>query len=542
MSTMNNAELKDQNNVTAETAAEPTKSEGGKRGRRRRGNRGNRNNANKQGPKLVKGSTVLLQSAANLSFPVSAGSTISAYNDVPSAPEVGVNIAHRTNLLGVNIPGVIRLGTVSTMGKMDNWSDPGNVWLRSVYNFIRHANSGHANYDAAALGKYFLIYRSCVEYLNWMQNIYGLMMNAYVPQNKYLPVNLVNAYGGNYASLLNQTAQLRYYTLSFGTRLAQMKVPNLALLSSGFARKAPVLMDTPTTTKSSFYVFAPDAFWRFHIGETAQDTYLYTVPTPNGELSAMMAFGEEMLNELLNSEDFNIMSGDIMKAYSEFLTVESIPEDFVVEPYYDEVALWIVHNANPVAAHPDVLREQWNDVRIHQVVEEGSPDDTLGALVMDMEFHVDLPGDADRKSTATAATMLASSYDTIMDLPGLPDPSIIGCCSRLKTLGKARCVNTTLFFRVSSCQDLVISSLCVCAKPNQQFIAQFDEWSTLISAMKSRFDLAPYLHPITYTIEQGILYMSTPQGPIGEITNVGILKKETKYNIDNALMLDLYGG
>lgn len=492
-------------------------------------------------PKEVKGSSALLNAAANVSFPIAAGFTATKYSDVPEQPDPDVNIKRSSAMLGMNIPGVIRLGTVTTAGTLNNWSDPGNVWLRAVYTFIRHANSGHSNYDAAHLGKFFLLYRSCLTFYYWLQNLLGAMNNSYVPANKYVPINIVNAMGGNYHDLLHNVAQLRYYIISFGTRLAQMRVPDMPFFNRDFTLNTPVLMDTPTTDKASFYVFAPDAFWRYHIGETAEDTYLYTVPAPDGNLTDLINFGESILNELLNDEDFNIMSGDIMKAYDKYAAVPALPEPWVVSPVYDEALLWVIHNANPLCAHPDVFKNAMDRVRIYQVADEGTDEAILGALRMDFNLKLSLTNE-DKAVRGSINTMLAASFDAIMDIPGEPSPAIIGELTYLMSLGKSSVNRTDFLFHLTSCQTLVVTSLCMCTKPSATSITEFVPWHTLYATNLSRFDLHPYLDYVQHSFDSGVLTVSTAQSLLGEVTNFGVLKRDTKFNIDNAVMLDMYGG
>lgn len=89
----------------------------------------------------------VMKDAANLSFATTAGLP---YNLKDAEGNIGTVTAVDT------MPGIMTMYTIPTFGPLTDWSSPFNVAVRDMYSFIRHANSGHSNYDASNLGMYLM--------------------------------------------------------------------------------------------------------------------------------------------------------------------------------------------------------------------------------------------------------------------------------------------------------------------------------------------------------------------------------------------------
>lgn len=477
----------------------------------------------------VTASSALLSAAANISFPTTAGYPIDVVTDQSNFTATGNR--------KVRIPGIIRFGFVAAMGKMKTWTDPFNVWIRAIFAFIRHANSGRANYDAGALGTYFLCYRSCIDFLHWMQRLYGTVMGAYVPQNAYTPAAMVRECGGDYQNLLSKLAELRFYITSFAARLAQLRVPDLRFFSEGAELLDNIYADSDTP-KASFYVFDPDAFWAYHVGTTPDDTYLYPKPKPEVmTLEEIKEFGEELLNAVLNSEDFNIMSGDIAKAYTSYAPVKVIDENFTTVPVYNPSFLWTVHHAGwlrkgQVRAH--------NTIKSWTIRQDLSESANAGCLL----FSAPVPAETDEIALDTSefGRLLYHTQDHFVDLPmDQPDAGTVGYVTKFM-LG-LELTDTTpgkYMFAVNSCQSEIITSASMRTDP---FSLIRTELSQAHIATIMKFDQHPFIITWDAKYNPGTGIPEVNFGPdmlMSDITNITTMAHSVKDNIDMAVMLDKF--
>ena len=64
------------------------------------------------------------------------------------------------------IPGIMAVHVSPAFGGSDSRTSPINVAMRNIYSFVRHANSGHTNYDAPDLAIYLMAMDSCYSFLS----------------------------------------------------------------------------------------------------------------------------------------------------------------------------------------------------------------------------------------------------------------------------------------------------------------------------------------------------------------------------------------
>lgn len=289
------------------------------------------------------------------------------------------------NLGSVGVPqescinsGILVFQAMPVPGAPKDWKDPFNLFVRDNYSFIRHANSGHSNYDASDLGKYYLAYDSAVTFYAWMVRAYGLLRTVYA-KNRYTPEALVEASGMDYSSLVASMAQFRAYINVFAAQLSALKMPATNhLLERHMWMFSNVYMDAPVQ-KAHMYIFKPAGFWVYDQFAKINDDYkdgtfnVEKIPNEKGmTYYEMVNLGNKLIAALLNNESFNIMSGDILKAYGDNVYhINTIDENYQVVPTYDPEMLIQIHNATVLYASP----ESW------QLGEYLKEDPNVGALV-----------------------------------------------------------------------------------------------------------------------------------------------------------------
>lgn len=282
----------------------------------------------------------LTKDAASISLFTAAGvrmdNVYPAYTGTP----------HNTNRK--RFPGIMAFDMVPTYGiSSTGESSILNVAARNLYSFVRHANSGHSNYDSPDLMCY-LIAMDSIRYLyKFACRTYGIMQTV-SPMNRYLPNALYTASGFN--SLASDVSQMP----SIRTRLNNLalKINSLYLPKSidVFRRHEElfsyVYQDSPEA-KAQIYIMRPAGYYKWD--ETTLPAKLVWTEL-NGSsmayLTSLISIIESALDSIITSEDFQIMSGDILKAFgpNRLEVVPGIDETYSVTPIYNAEMLMEIEN------------------------------------------------------------------------------------------------------------------------------------------------------------------------------------------------------
>lgn len=255
-----------------------------------------------------------------------------------------------------SIPGVMALHFVPSVGYSVDAYSPINVAARNIYSFVRHANSGAKNYDSIDLMKYYIAMDSVYTYLSFLQRLYGVMRLSSVT-NKYYPTALVAAMGVDYDDIYGNLANLNYLINAFAVRAQSMCVPATMSYFIRHAWMCSGYYADSNNDKAQLYMYTPEGFFVYSepTNPSGQDVKwplkFMTFWRPKGnklKYADLVNWTRQLLDPILASEDFNIMSGDTLKAFTDagVLKVSSMPTDYTVYPSYDEVVLAQIMNAN----------------------------------------------------------------------------------------------------------------------------------------------------------------------------------------------------
>lgn len=377
------------------------------------------------------------------------------------------------NANSVALPGILALRLIPTIGYSDNANSPINICARNLYTFIRAANSGAKNYDSADLILYLTAMDSAYSYLSWMKRLYGLIGISNI-ENRYFPWAAVTAAGGIYSDLRNNLADFRAYINMFAVRLASMCIPN----SMSYLRRHQwiyegIYMDTDHP-KSQAYLFAPEGFHVFGLDSDGAGACLFKSFDAfgmDGSFDAIKRYGNAILGPILNGageEDFNLISGDILKAYGEngVYRAEMISEDYVVVPSYDLSALGQIQNARTM---PFIIGDTTND-HMFDFTQDASKNFLVSKPKVDLSW---CPRGASGGWNEGANVPMASIYrgnyliNTYNDNPGPADSmeytrlaNMIGDDGAIYTLGSEICTRFYFYYfmETSNGWDLVQSS------------------------------------------------------------------------------------
>lgn len=296
-------------------------------------------------PKWYETTPQLLRDAASIPFSNATGTSfnLNFYGD---------GIAPVTEQY---VPGIMTLSIIPTIGGDQNFNSPLNIATNALYGQVRKANSGAANYDAPNLFMYCMSIAQIYAYINHLMRIYGTAQ-LYVHYNRYVPEALLNAMNVDFSSVQENMADFRYginvlihKASSFACPASITYFNRLAFLFAGIYSEGESIKD-------QLYMYVPYGFMQL----TEQDStpgwnlQFKAFPAPQSgksylTVSQLLNYGTELITPLLQSEDFNIISGDILKAFgSNILGLQSLPETYTVLPVTDLAVLEQMQNADIV--------------------------------------------------------------------------------------------------------------------------------------------------------------------------------------------------
>jgi len=270
-----------------------------------------------------------------------------------------------------SIPGICVIHTSPTFGWSIDPNSPVNTAARMMYTFVRHENSGHTNYDSPDLMLYILGVDSLYSYHAWMRRVFGTM-NLYTHENRYLAKPLIEAEGVNFDDVVKHLADFNLYINHFATEIAKFAVPiNMPYNAKHTWLYSGLYSDTDQP-KAQTYLFNPHGFYKYELQHDAGSLkFKELLPIPTHYPSDvrklltyedMIAYGDEILAPLSASEDFHIMSGDVLKAYKDTGCAKPPMTDLTyrVIPAYDERVLDQIQNASLIgdwAFPPSILQD-----------------------------------------------------------------------------------------------------------------------------------------------------------------------------------------
>lgn len=252
-----------------------------------------------------------------------------------------------------SIPGVLAFYTNPGFGYAVDQNSPLNMAARNVYAYVRHANSGHSNYDAPDLMLYLLAMDSVYSYHAFLKRIYGLAQ-AYTPTNRYFPKAIISSMGVDYDDVMTHLAQLRYWINVYQAKFESMRVPSTMSYTARHMWMYSGIYQDGETDKCQIYLYTPHSFYQFGYDEDGAGM-LTNVPFMTGQLSnlktveQLIQYGNDLINPILSSEDMGIMSGDILKAFGDkVVSLTPVSTDYGVLPVYDKEVLSQMENASMI--------------------------------------------------------------------------------------------------------------------------------------------------------------------------------------------------
>lgn len=300
-------------------------------------------------PAWYAANAALLRDSASIPYSWALGTPIDMSNPL------NVNADKRK----VIIPGLQTLYLTPSVGQSSSADSPINVASNSTYAFIRHANSGHSNYDAPDLMLYIMAMSQVYSYIVFLQRAYGAA-TLYAQRNRYIPDKLLEAMFID-PRVRTNLADFRYGINMLIQKAASFAVPNTM---SYFNRQAFLygnIYCEGESLKDQLYMYCPDSFWKYQWNATDSSGEL--VPTQfyggtGGQgyfgVFGLIEYGNAMLDALIMDEDMNIMSGDILKAYgsNNIIKLQPLATEYPILPIFNLGVLEQMKNATVVGTFP----------------------------------------------------------------------------------------------------------------------------------------------------------------------------------------------
>lgn len=277
------------------------------------------------------------------------------YASFPFGVPIGIQLPEELGYASASVPGVIALYYAPTIGTAQAETDPINIAARNIYSFVRHANSGHSNYDSPDLMLYLIAMDSIYMYHAFLKRALGVIMD-YTPVNRYYPRALISAMGIDPDDLMAHIADFRGFINQYAVQIGSMCVPNSMSYMARHSWMTEGLYTDSTAAKAQTYMYVPYNYYKFKAIQSDNTAVgsleRVSLFNPNASgiskltVAQLITFGQNLLTPIITNEDLNIMSGDILKAFGAdgVVKISGVMDGYMVLPVYSQEVLSQIEN------------------------------------------------------------------------------------------------------------------------------------------------------------------------------------------------------
>lgn len=429
-------------------------------------------NSTSNSPDWYSSSAQLLKDSASFPYATALGSPVDAGIDT---------------LTNNYIPGIYSIELLPTVGVSQSNSSPINIAARNIYSFVRHANSGHANYDSPDLMLYLVAMDNIYSMYTFMVRMYGVA-SAYTYYNRYYPKGLIESMYMDYNDVIHNLSNLRYFINSFAVKIASMAVPaNMSYMQRHQWIYSGYYIDSESV-KAQTYIYNP---YGFHVYDelSGAGSLKMTQWKPSGNslhtVRELIDYANAMIARIVESEDMNIMSGDILKAYGSdgIFKVVQVPDSYIIAPAYNPEVISQIQNAK--------ILHNW-----HMPSFDITQDPISGAILCEPYLVTGGTKTSPQELTAVQSNTLVSMYKDNVE----PGDTMVA--TRLSIVLNKNCFYNDTgkeLLNLKSCGSEVVVNTRFCSGGSQSWAADKSfEWSSgpTIST------IIPYESDNTYSIIQ----------------------------------------
>lgn len=306
------------------------------------------------------------------------------------------------------IPGICAIEVSPTPGYADDPNAPVNISARKQFSDIRKANSGSANYDSPDLMLYYLAVDSMFMMLSFFKRAYGVML-TYNPVNRYAPKAIIQSMGLDFDDIAANLADYRAMLNTFIIKTSSMSIPRDMSYMAKHRWMFEGIYKDQDINKAQLYMFVPHGYYIYGLDSDGAGMLnwkrynpYYSTPLKVSDIEVLLASIIDPILYGVGAQDFNIMSGDIIKAYGRenCLTMEQVATEYAILPEYSEEVLDQIQNATLIGALPETGHNELPSGQIQDIVQ----DTTKTYLKYTPLFYNRVPfsGNPSRPSTVTA--------------------------------------------------------------------------------------------------------------------------------------------
>lgn len=279
----------------------------------------------------------------------------------PYRPGMQIPLSTQDNMLAYDVPGVLRINWMPTIGQSSKATDPASIAAKEIYATVRNAFSGSLDADGPDYIMYFMALDSIFSYIGAMKRIFRILV-TYTPQNYAIPDVLLQALGCS-KDMISLLKQERMQLFQFINELVGMtrrfRCPAVfSVFNRHYWMNDNVYTDAPDAN-SQLYVFYQSHYYKFELQNTPDNVPaggLTMVGQPFGAtgedatMSSIYEFGRSLIDALAGWEDSYTISGYLQRAFegTPTFTVDEVQLNEVFEPVYIPEVLAQIENAHVV--------------------------------------------------------------------------------------------------------------------------------------------------------------------------------------------------
>lgn len=280
-----------------------------------------------------------------------------------------------------DIPGILVLPSAPAVNPSSNAYSALNLATKDLYKRVRKMNSGSTNYDAPDLMLYILAMDSIYSSIFFLQRIYGCA-NVYSQVNRFVGDAFIEAQGVYPETVRRNLADFRARINMLITKVSAFATPtDMALFkrhswmyqgmyTDEAVKKAQVFMYVPSYVYKYNEISGQPGFLEPHFlsGVYARSGIRHRTSRTVGDDDELITISdlcdkvEEMIQAVVESQDMNTMSGDILKAYGDNVwRMTLIDENYATVPIYSDEVLDQIHNTTYIGSVPLIVTKNGDD-------------------------------------------------------------------------------------------------------------------------------------------------------------------------------------
>lgn len=307
------------------------------------GNQGKDNIPNKNDWHFYAASEEIAKDIASIPFNYMGGTPFGVGGTMPILPGIP---NQQTNFKAGSLHSIMRVNYVNAIGVTDTQTKGINMAATQLYTFIRHANSGARNYEAADVMMYVLAMRDIYSQFFMTKKVLGYagLFNYY---NHNYPDALIKSMDIDPVDLRHNLAQYRGSLNLIAKKINSFAVPKYFKIFDRAAFINSYLFGDSSSIRGQAYQFFKSGYYTWSSTTSEKGTELVYHDTEVTKFSDLLDILNEQLDALFLDEDALTMSGDILKAFGDgdLYQIMQTPDDYITPLTMDEDILAQIENS-----------------------------------------------------------------------------------------------------------------------------------------------------------------------------------------------------